>query len=72
VLFLRARVAELNAVVMQTARAIPSQAQERPAIDAAPVSVSQSPTARPQERHTSPRRAPRPLWALLLGIKSKP
>jgi hypothetical protein len=74
--FLRARLAELNAVVMQTARALP-QPQERAAIEAAPVTTSQTPreTARPPERQTpqtSPKRAPRPLWALLLGIRSKP
>ena len=74
--FLRARVAELNAVVMQTARALP-QAQGRAAIEAAPVAASQMPreTAWPPERpapQTSPKRAPRPLWALLLGIRAKP
>ncbi len=74
--FLRARVAELNAVVMQTARAL-SQAQERPAIEAAPFASPQAPreAGRPPERQTpqtSPKRAPRPLWALLLGIRPKP
>jgi cell division protein FtsN len=80
VLFLRARVAELNAIVMQTARALPSQTQERPAIEAAPVSSPVAPgqtsdaPAQPRERpapQTSEKRPARPLWALILGIRPK-
>lgn len=80
VLFLRARVAELNAIVMQTARALPSQEQGRPAIEAAPVSSpiapGQTPTAPapPPERpapQRSEKRPARPLWALILGIRPK-
>jgi hypothetical protein len=77
VLFLRARVAELNAVVMQTARAIPNQAQERAVIDALLQPQGQgaqtSQTEPPRGKETAPkeRREPRPLWALLLGIRPK-
>jgi excisionase family DNA binding protein len=80
--FLRARNAELNAVVMQQARALASSTQERPVLEiqAAPeseIKPSRGPveTARPPmptAPPTAPKREPRPLWAVILGIRPKP
>ena len=81
--FLRARVAELNAVVMQTARAIPSQTKERPIIETAPFVTPSAPVApanppgnapNPQsqeQKRRGHRREARPLWAVILGIRPK-
>jgi DNA-directed RNA polymerase specialized sigma24 family protein len=73
VLFLRARNAELNAMVMQTARALPSQesamATERPAIEA----TASTSVAAPGPIPAAPKAPlkPRPLWAVLLGIRPR-
>jgi excisionase family DNA binding protein len=69
--FLRARVAELNAVVMQTARALPegksgAQSPERPAIESRPMAAPMAASAPPKPQG---RRQPRPLWKVLLGIR---
>jgi hypothetical protein len=77
VLFLRDRVTELNAMVMQTARALPAQASEPRVIDAPelgtgtpPVVSSQMPSeSRPGIKR--PQRKPRPFWAVFLGIRRK-
>jgi hypothetical protein len=68
--FLRARNAELNAVVMQQARALAKQSAETPAIEAAASSAHQ-PTYQPQAQRTQTKREPRPLWAVILGIRPK-
>jgi hypothetical protein len=66
--FLRARNAELNAVVMQQARALAKQSAETPAIEAA--SSAQQPTSQPQAPRPQPKE-PRPLWAVILGVRPK-
>jgi hypothetical protein len=74
VLFLRERVMELNAIVMQTARALPSQATERPAIEASGAttpSAPHKPAPGPRPAPPQPRRKPRPLWAVIFGIRPK-
>jgi hypothetical protein len=73
VLFLRDRVAELNAMVMQTARALPAQTSEPLILDAPPVATSPGSQASPEPRPAviRPQRAHRPFWAVLLGIRPK-
>jgi hypothetical protein len=70
---LRERVAELNAMVMQTARALPAQASsraiERPVIETTVTTSATAPGA-PSTPAKAPRK-PRPFWAVLLGIRPK-
>ncbi len=69
--FLRTRMTELNAVMMQQARALDA-ARERPALEAeqspAPQSVQAQGLPKVPQRAT---RKPRPLWMLVLGLRWK-